>query len=863
MASLYSNRNPFFRIMTKAQAKFWNTPLPELLEALDSRASGLSAQEAKRRLTRYGRNLFGTTPRRSVLMQYLAHFKNPLVLILLVASGLSALMGEVEGAWIIWAIVLLSVTLDFIQEHRAQHAANLLKKQVAVRATVLRDGQLVETRIEKIVPGDVVLLNAGALVPADCRLLDAKDFFINQSVLTGETFPVEKHAGALTIATEALADADNAVFMGTSVVSGMATAVVCRTGEQTALGDIAETLMDQAPPTRFEIGLQSFGQLIMRLTIFLMLFVFLINAVFQRPLLESFLFSIALAVGLTPELLPMIVTLTLSRGAIRLSKQRVIVKKLSAIEDLGGMDLLCTDKTGTLTEARIRLERHVNALGEDSAAVLRLAYLNSHFESGLRSPLDDAILDHHELDAPIADEQWIKIDEVPFDFERRRVSVLIANNNQRQLIVKGAPEDVLKHCTQWQCSEGICPITDADRERIKKLQTKLGNEGFKVLGIAWRDVPTGHDHAVIDDETALTFAGFAAFLDPPKQSAAAAIKTLTNSGVSVRILTGDSEEVTRYVCNLIGMPVTGVLLGHDVAAMDDASLAARIHDVNLFCRINPVEKKRIILAFKLQGHTVGYLGDGINDAPSLHAADVGISVDTAVDVAREAADLILLKQDLNVICQGVSEGRRTTTNIMKYIMMGTSSNFGNMCSMAAATLFLPFLPLLPAQVLLNNLLYDLSEFPIPMDNVDSDTLLKPQHWDIAFIRKFMWAAGPVSSLFDFMTFGVMLWIFKANETLFHTGWFVESLASQVLAIFIIRTAGSAWKSRPNPWLAATSIGVVLLTCLLPFTPLASALGFEPLPPLFFAILAGMVASYLMLLEIVKRRFYQHMAKQQA
>lgn len=649
--------------------------------------------------------------------------------------------------------------------------------------------------------------------------------------------------------------------MGTSVVSGIATALVCSTGERTALGDIAETLTRQPPPTRFELGLQSFGQLIMRLTIFLVLFVFLINAVFQRPLLESFLFSIALAVGLTPELLPMIVTLTLSRGAIRLSKKHVIVKKLSAIEDLGGMDVLCTDKTGTLTEARIRLERHVNALGEDSAEVLRLAYLNSCFESGLRSPLDDAILDHHELDAPIAAENWTKVDEVPFDFERRRVSVLITRQGQRQLIVKGAPEDVLKHCTQWQAGDDIRPLTDDDRQRIKRLYHQLGSQGFKVLGIAWRNVPNTHDHAVIDDETELTFAGFAGFLDPPKQSAAAAIKTLTASGVSVRILTGDSEEVTRYVCNLIGMPVSGVLLGRDVSAMDDASLAARIRDVNLFCRINPAEKKRIILAFKQLGHTVGYLGDGINDAPSLHAADVGISVDTAVDVAREAADLILLEQDLNVICRGVSEGRRTTTNIMKYIMMGTSSNFGNMFSMAAATLFLPFLPLLPAQVLLNNLLYDLSEFPIPMDNVDSETLQKPQHWDIGFIRNFMWTAGPVSSLFDFMTFGVMLWVFKANEALFHTGWFVESLATQVLAIFIIRTAGSAWKSRPNPWLAATSIGVVLLTCLIPFTPLASALGFEPLPPLFFAILAGMVLSYLILLEIVKRLFYRHMAKQ--
>lgn len=846
--------------MTTQPDAFWNTSLPELLGELETNVNGLSDSTAEAQLERYGRNLLNTHPRRSALRQYLAHFKNPLVLILLVASALSAFMGEVEGAWIIWAIVLLSVTLDFIQEHRAQNAANLLRKRVAVRATVLRDGQPVEIPLEKIVPGDVVLLNAGALIPADCRLVDAKDFFVNQSLLTGETFPVEKRAMELAQPTSELGDADNTVFMGTSVVSGIATALVCRTGGRTALGDIADTLNRRPPPTRFELGLQSFGQLIMRLTVFMVLFVFLINAFFHRPLLESFLFSIALAVGLTPELLPMIVTLTLSRGAIRLSRQHVIVKKLSAIEDLGSMDILCTDKTGTLTEARIRLERHVDALGVESASVLRLAYLNSRFESGLRSPLDDAILEHSELEAPITAEGWTKIDEVPFDFERRRVSVLIANRETRQLIVKGAPEDVLQHCTQWESRDGIRPLTEDDRARIDALHIQLGGQGFKVLGIAWRAEPATHEHAVIDDETELIFSGFAGFLDPPKQSAATAIETLTRSGVSVRILTGDGEDVTRYVCNLIAMPVTGVLLGREIATLDDASLAARIRDVNLFCRINPAEKKRIILAFKQQGHTVGYLGDGINDAPSLHAADVGISVDTAVDIAREAADLILLEQDLNVLCHGVSEGRRTTANIMKYIMMGTSSNFGNMFSMAAATLFLPFLPLLPAQVLLNNLLYDLSEFPIPMDNVDSDTLQKPRHWDIRFIRNFMWTAGPVSSLFDFMTFGVMLWVFQANEALFHTGWFVESLATQVLAIFIIRTIGNPWKSRPNPWLAATSIGVVLLACLLPFTPLATLLGFEPLPPLFFAILAGMVASYLLLLEIVKRLFYRYAAK---
>lgn len=836
--------------------RFWTQPLPELLASLGSSATGLTDKEAVNRLTLYGANELKATPRRTLIREYLSHFKNPLVLILLAASGLSAVMGEIEGAWIIWAIILMSVTLDFAQEFRAQNTANLLKKQVSVRATVLRNGQPSEILLEKIVPGDVVLLNAGALIPADCRVIEAKDFFLNQALLTGETFPVEKHALELTDVNTDLADAGNAVFMGTSVISGVAKALVCQTGSNTSLGDIAESLSKISPPTEFEIGLQAFGQLIMRLTVFMVLFVFLINTLFARPLLESFLFSIALAVGLTPELLPMIVTLTLSRGAMRLSREHVIVKKLSAIEDLGSMDLLCTDKTGTLTESHIRLERHVNAEGHDSRSVLTLAYLNSYFESGLRSPLDEAILEHHE----IIHDDWKKIDEVPFDFERRRVSVLVDNGQKRLLIVKGAAEDVLSHCTQFETSDGNRPINDVDWARIHQLQDQLGAQGFKVLGIAWRQVLETQHHALIDDETELVFSGFAAFLDPPKESATGAIKALTESGISVRVVTGDSEQVTRYVCGKLNVPITGVMLGSEVAILDDAALGIRIRDVNLFCRINPAQKKRIILAFKNQGHTVGYLGDGINDAPSLHSADIGISVDTAVDIAREAADLILLKQDLNVLHAGVIEGRRTFANIMKYIMMGTSSNFGNMFSMAAATLFLPFLPLLPAQILLNNLLYDISELPVPMDNVDSAYLSQPRHWDISFIRKFMWVVGPVSSVFDFITFAVLLLVFQANQTLFHTGWFIESMATQVLAIFVIRTIGNPFKSRPNRWLALTSVGVVLVACALPFSILAPTLGFEAPPALFFAILVAMVTGYLLMLELAKRFFYRRIMR---
>jgi Mg2+-importing ATPase len=848
--------------MERPDALFWNLPSESLQSQLEATQAGLSQQEAHARAVRFGPNALRDRGERPLLIQYLSHFKNPLVLVLLAASAVSALTGEITGFVIIWAIVLMSVTLDFVQEYRAGRAADQLKKTVAVRATVLRDGHSQDIPIADLVPGDVVLLAAGDLIPADSRLFEAKDFFINQSLLTGESYPVEKHARELPAPAADLSQAENAVFMGTSVISGMAKAMVCRTGADTAVGNIAESLMVKPPPTAFELGTQSFGMLIMRLTFLLVLFVFLINAFFHRPFLESFLFAIALAVGLTPELLPMVITVTLSRGALRMAKKQVIVKRLAAIHNLGSMDVLCTDKTGTLTEGHIQLERHLDAQGNDSAQVLQLAYLNSYFETGLKSPLDDAILEHKEIDAS----SWRKIDEVPFDFERRRVSVLVDQGEKRLLVVKGSPEDILKLSTQYAVGEtlfaagkleGAQPLDEKARASIQALHDSLGREGFKVLGIAWRPVALDHPHAVVDDETELIFAGFAAFLDPPKASAAHALKALAADGVIVKIVTGDSELVTRYVCDQLGMPVAGVLTGSEIQQMDDPTLAVRVREANLLCRVTPAQKNRVILSLKAQGHTVGYLGDGINDAPSLHSADVGISVDGAVDVAKAAADMIMLRQDLNVLHAGVMEGRRTFTNIMKYIMMGTSSNFGNMFSMAGATLFLPFLPMLPAQILLNNLLYDVSELPIPMDNVDNIYLTHPRHWDTTFIRNYMWVVGPVSSVFDFLMFFILLKVFSAGEALFHTGWFIESIATQVLVIFIIRTRGNPFKSRPSVALTATSLVVVLIAVALPFTPLATHLGFVAPPPLFFLILLAIVFCYLVAVEFVKRLFYRH------
>jgi Mg2+-importing ATPase len=841
--------------MSHASSKgpWWEKPLSECKSALEAAENGLSTAEADSRLARYGPNRFRDHREQALLLQFLIRFKNPLVIILLVASAVSALTGEVADFVIIACIVVLSVTLDFVQEYRAGQAAQRLRDSVSVRVTVVRDGAAKQVPVTEVVPGDVALLSAGDLVPADGRVLDARDFFVKQAILTGEPYPVEKRPGDLGASGPDLQDATNALFMGTSAISGSARMLVIKTGADTAIGEIADSLARRRPATAFEVGTHRFGLLIMRLTVLLVLFVLLVNTLFHKPWLQSFLFAIALAVGLTPELLPMVVSVTLSRGALRLAKMRVIVKRLAAIEDLGAMDVLCTDKTGTLTEAKIRLERHLDPSGQDSERVLGLAYLNSFFETGLKSPLDEAILRHEIIDVSA----WKKIDEVPFDFERRRVSVLVDDGRVRLLVVKGAPEEILRLSANYEDAGASVPrsLDDAGREQIRVLHGGLEREGFRVLGIAWRQVPLDHTHALVDDESELTFAGLAAFLDPPKASAGNALRALAGSGVAVKIVTGDSELVTQHICAELQIPVTGIVTGHDLAQMDDFALRARVEGANLFCRVSPSQKDRVILAIKARGHVVGYLGDGINDAPPLHSADVGLSVDSAVDVAKEAADLILLERDLRVLHDGVLEGRRTFANIMKYIMMGTSSNFGNMFSMAGAALFLPFLPMLPTQILLNNILYDLSEVPIPLDEVDPEELRRPRDWDTNFVRNFMLVIGPISSVFDFLTFYVMLVVLRANEALFQTGWFIESLATQVLVIFVIRTRGNPFTSLPSPVLAATSLTVVAVAMAVPFLGLGGYFGFVPPPAMFFFILLGMVVGYLVMVEQIKKRFY--------
>lgn len=833
---------------------WWTAGPDALLRELDAAPAGLGAEAAARRLDRDGPNRITDPSRPPLVRLLLARLRNPLVLVLLGAALLSGLTGDLTGCAIIATLVLLSVGIDLVQELRAGRVAERLKQSVALRAHVLRDGAAIELPFEALVAGDVVQLAAGDLVPADGVVLEARDCFVQQSLLTGESYPVEKHAGA-TPADASLEAATGAVFAGSSVISGGARMLVVRTGARTAVGGIARSLGREPPPTAFEIGTRRFGLLIMRITLLLVLFVLLLNVVMGKPWPQALLFAVALAVGLTPELLPMIVTVTLATGALRLSREHVVVRRLSAIQNLGSMDVFCTDKTGTLTEARIRLEKHVGPDGREAARVLELAWLNSFFETGLRSPLDEAILAHGHLDAGT----WRKVDEVPFDFERRRVSVLLDDGSRRLLVVKGAPEDILRLCARYEESgPGFLRALDAAaRERLLALHDGLADDGYRVLGIAVRDVPRDHPHAVVDDETELVFCGFAAFLDPPKESAGEALRSLAAAGVAVKIVTGDNERVTQHLCRRLGFAVEGVVTGAEVARLDDAALRARVERANLFCRVSPAQKSRVIAALRAAGHVVGYLGDGVNDAPSLRTADVGLSVDSAVDVAREAADMILLRHDLRVLHAGVMEGRRTFGNIMKYVMMGTSSNFGNMFSMAGASVLLPFLPMLPAQILLNNMLYDLSEIPIPMDRVDAEELARPRAWDMRFVRDFMWIVGPVSSLFDFATFGVLLYWLDAGERLFQTGWFIESLATQVLVIFVIRTRGSPLASRPSPWLAAAAAVVVAVALLLPLTPAGAWFGFVAPPPFFYGVVAAMACAYLLLVELVKRAFYRH------
>jgi Mg2+-importing ATPase len=838
-----------------SDSQFWNAPSASVVGELGTSTTGLASAEAEHRLHVHGPNDAAATPRQSAWARLRRRFANPLVIILLSASVLSAIAGDIASLIIISTIVGLSVLLDMIQELRAQNAVEALRAKIAVRARTMRDGRETVIPVSELVPGDIVQLEAGDLVPADGRLLASQDFFVNQALLTGEPYPVEKQA---LDPSEPVADviaATNAALAGSSVVSGTATFLICRTGRMTALGALAQTLAIKAPPTAFEMGLRRFSELILRITVLLVLVVLTESLMFHRAWLESLMFAVALAVGLTPELLPMIVTVTLARGAVRLARERVIVKRLAAIHNLGAMDVLCTDKTGTLTESRITLTRHMGVHGEESQRVFELAYLNSYFETGLKSPLDAAILEHEHGDASA----WRKLDEVPFDFVRRRVSVLLDHDGRRLLIAKGAPEDILRLSTRVEGAGGAPePMTPQTRMALGARFEQLGDEGFRALGIASRVLSPDRVTIAREDEGDLVFTGFAVFLDPPKSSAAHALAALSESGVAVKVLTGDNERVATHVCAELGMPNVDVMTGDELTVMTDEALLARLPRTTLFARVTPQQKLRVLLALKRMGQTVGFLGDGINDAPALHAADVGISVDSAADVAKAAGEIILLDKDLNVLHEGVIEGRRTVVNVDKYILMASSANFGNIVSMALAGAFLPFLPLLPIQVLLTNLLYDFAQTGLPFDLVDREAVRRPVHWDIRLVERFMLAMGPISTVFDLVTFGVLILGFQAGVPLFRTGWFVESLVTQILMIFAVRTRRRLFRSRPHPFVAALALGTSGLTLMLPFLPIGPWFGFVVPPLLYFVFLPFAVVAFLVMIEAVKRRFYAHM-----
>jgi Mg2+-importing ATPase len=823
-------------------------------------AGGLTTAQARKLLDQVGPNDPADGKRTGPIAQFLATFRNPLVLILLAAAIISATLGEPLDAVIIIVIVLLSNTLNFLQSYRSQQAADRLRQSVAPTASVLRDGQWVELSRRDVVPGDVIRLVAGDLIPADAQLLEARDLHIQQAALTGESLPSEKTGPGDVETSPTDPDAPDRVFLGTSVVSGTATALITATGPRTAFGGIVVRLAARPPETEFQRGMRRFGLLIMETVFFLVLFVFLVGVAGHHDAFESMLFAVSLAVGLTPEFLPMITTVTLGQGAVHMARQNVIVKHLEAIQNFGSMDVLCSDKTGTLTSGEMRLDSRLDPNGRPSDRPLSLAYLNSSYETGIRSPLDTAILAVSGFDT----DGWEKLDEMPFDFERRRLSVVVTRAGERLLITKGAPESVLAICTQVETGSPtggmdgqVSPLNATSHAACDATYQRLGAQGFRVLAVAYASVPA-QDAYHVADEHDLTFAGYLAFADPILPDAADALKALRADGVQVKIISGDSGPVCRHVVEQVGLNVQRIVLGADLEKMTDAALTRVVEQVDVFARVSPAQKNRIILALKAHGRVVGYLGDGINDAPSLHAADVGISVSNAVDVAKDAADFILLQPGLRVLHAGIIEGRKAFGNVMKYLLMGTSSNFGNMFSMAGAFVFLPFLPMLPTQILLNNFLYDLSQVTIPTDNVDATYIHKPHHWDISLIRNFMICIGPLSSIYDFLTFFVLLDIFHSSATLFHTGWFVESLATQTLVLFVIRTAGNPFKSRPSRPLTLTTLLIVAVGIALPFSPLAGPLGFVPLPPLFFLILALFTLTYLALVELVKRRLMRHL-----
>ncbi len=844
-------------------------PAEQVLRALDTRPEGLTAQEVESRLKEYGRNEPAHAAREGFWSDILRRCRSPLVIQLLLIGGISAAIGEMVSAVIVGGMIVLSVGLAYVQERKSGRAVEKLRALVQAQVTVIRDGRQVEIPMAETAPGDIVVLDAGAIIPADLRLLSARDLFVSQSALTGESMPVEKNAAPSATDEQGLLASVTACFQGSTVMSGLGRGVVVNTGARTYFGSISERLAARQPETSFDKGLRSFTWLMIRFMVVMVGMVFVLVGITKGDWMQALLFGLSVAVGLTPEMLPMIVTVNLAKGALAMSHKKVIVKQLSAIQNLGAIDVLCTDKTGTLTQDRVVLERHVDVTGRESDDVLRYAYMNSYYQTGLRNLLDRAVLAYSELDV---ERSCRKVDELPFDFQRRRMSVVIEHEGDHVLICKGAVQEMYACCDRYQVEDEVFPLIDMIRDDLFDEVAELNRDGFRVLAVAYREYPREKTVFNVADEAGLILLGYIAFFDPPKESSAQAIAHLREAGVAIKILTGDNPLVTRKVCADVGLDGQHILTGDELAKLPQDGFARAVEETHVFARLSPNQKEQIIRQLQAAGHVVGYLGDGINDAPALKTADVGISVDSAVDVAKEAADIVLLEKSLLVLEDGIREGRRVFANIVKYVRMSASSNFGNMFSVVGASYFLPFLPMRPVQILLNNLLYDFSQTGIPADNVDDELVAKPRKWNVGNIGRFMMFIGPISSIFDYATFALMLFFFHCRnftqagvgvaekagmERLFQTGWFVESLLTQTLIVHIIRTRRIPFfGSRASLPLMLTTLAIMAVGVWLPYSRFASSLGFVSLPPVYWVWIAGFLLVYSVLTHTVKVWFHK-------
>jgi P-type Mg2+ transporter len=829
---------------------FWSLKDEELLSLLQATLQGLTGKDAQKRLASYGSNLLKPKKSTDALTLFLAQFKSPLILILLFAAVLSFFLRDPTNTVIIMAIVLVSGFLGFWQEYRATNAVKELLAIVQIKAEVLRDAIAGEIPIEEVVPGDIVVLNAGDVIPGDCRVLESNTLFVDEAALTGETYPVNKTAGLLPEDTP-LGQRTNTLFMGTHVVSGTAKALAVHTGKGTEFGKVSEKLTLRPPETEFERGIKRFGYFLLEITLLMVIAILAFNVYLARPVLDSILFAVALAVGLIPQLLPAIIAINLSHGAKRMALEKVIVRRLASIENFGSMDVLCSDKTGTLTEGKVNVHSSLDVEGKENQKVSFYAYLNAFYETGFTNPIDEAIRAYYKFDMT----GCRKLDEVPYDFIRKRLSILVSQNGSNLLVTKGALPEVLAACSQAEISGETIVDIAVVQSQLKQRFDELSSEGFRILGVAYRKVDSELRN-LKDYEAGMTFLGFLVLFDPPKAGIIEAISQLKQLGVSLKVITGDNRMVAAYLSRQVKISNSKIITGSDLHNMSDGALLKQVNDTDIFAEVEPNQKERIIFALRKTGHVVGYMGDGINDASAMHAADVGISVDSAVDVAKDTADIVLMKKDLGVLVRGVREGRTTFSNTLKYVFMATSANFGNMFSMAGASLFLPFFPLLPKQILLTNLLTDFPEMTIATDNVDTELIEQPRRWDIKFIRKFMLTFGVLSSVFDYLTFGVLLFLLKATPEQFRTGWFLESVISASLIVLVIRTRKPFFKSKPSMYLLMATLLVAGATLVFPFTPLGRIFGFKPLPVLFFVLMLMVVVFYIFAAEITKAVFYK-------